>query len=499
MSCKPVYHLIKGPFNYIDGKRREPENPSSFIDVIEPATGDVLCKMGNSSHNDVNEAVKSSKRAFKVWSKLAPRERGRFLIAAANKIREDFDVLVNMEVIDTGKPIWEARVDIDGCADSIEYYGGIASTLKGDHIPLPGQNFAMVVHEPLGVCGGIGAWNYPFQIASWKSAPALAAGNTMIYKPSEFTPLTTVALAEIFTSVGIPNGVFNVVQGLGDVGEAICTHRDIAKISFTGSVPTGQKILKSCADGIKKVTLELGGKSPLIIFDDCNLVNAVKGALLGNFLSQGQVCSNCTRVYVQRKIYQTFVDELVRNVEKLVVGCPWDEKTRVAATIHQQQAERVLSYVEEAKKQGVKVLCGGERVTMPKPYQNGYFLSPCVMTDCKDDMKIVKEEVFGAVVCVLPFETEEEVIRRANDSNLGLAGAVFTNDLNRAHRVANQIQSGTVWINNYNIYPPELPCGGCKMSGFGRENGQAALNEYTQLKTIVVETNDIDCPLFTEK
>ncbi|KAG1676893.1 Aldehyde dehydrogenase family 9 member A1-A [Nymphon striatum] len=516
-------NISQDPFNYVNGLRVTPTHSKYEIDVTNPATGEALSRMAVSSSADVDVAVRSSKEAYKLWSSFCPRERGKYLLAAARKIRENINDIVNLEVQDTGKPIWEARADIAACSDSIEYFGGIASTLKGlsrymmssdikvfgntavliienacDHIPLTGGSFGMIVREPYGVCGGIGAWNYPFQVAVWKASPALAAGNTMVFKPSQFSPLTAVTLAEILTSVGVPSGVFNVVQGESETGKAICEHPDISKISFTGSVETGKKILQSSLDTIKKVTLELGGKSPLIVFDDCNLKNAVKGALLGNFLTQGQVCSNCTRIYVQKNILETFLSELIRVTEKLKIGSPWDEDTKIGATINPNQANKIFNYIKLAKEEGAEIVFGGKRILLPKPYSSGYYISPCIISKCTDDMRIVKEEIFGAVVCILSFESEEEVIERANNTTFGLAGGVFTNDLFRGHRVSRSIQAGTVWINNYNVYPPELPCGGYKMSGFGKECGEAALMEYTQQKTIMVEGGDVDCPLYVD-
>ena len=314
---------------------------------------------------------------------------------------------------------------------------------------MPGGSFVYTRKEPYGVCCGIGAFNYPFQMAAFKSAPALACGNTMVFKPSPQTPLTCLTLAEIYKSVGIPDGVFNVIQGGADTTHAMISHPTVKKVSFTGSVTVGSKIYSSLAAELKQATLELGGKSPLIIFEDADFDNAVKGAMLANFLNQGQVCSNGTRVFVHRSIAEKFTAAVIERAKGMKVGNPMEEDTMVGATISAQAGERVLNYIETAKKEGAKVLFGGERVQMPEPFTGGYFLRPCVIGNVTDDMTIAKEEIFGAVMAVMPFDTEEEILKRANDSELGLAAGVFTKDIQRAHRVAAALESGTIFVNTY--------------------------------------------------
>lgn len=490
--------LYVEPHNFIAGKKVIAADPVGEIKVLQPATGQVLCHIPASGPKDVDSAVSAAKKAFEGWSQLSNGERGKFLTAIAQKIRERQQEIAEVEMIDTGKPIWEAQVDIAGCADVIEYFGGIAASVQGQHFDLPGGSFVMVRKEPLGVVAAIGAWNYPFQVMSWKMAPALACGNTFVFKPSPLTPLSAILLSEICLDVGLPESVVNLVQGEGKTGELLCRHPDVAKVSFTGSVATGQQIQRLCADTMKRCTLELGGKSPLIVFADASLVDAVKATLLGNFLTQGEVCSNCTRVYVERPMMDEFLDHLVRATEKLKIGDPADPETTVGATISPEHATRVLSYIEDAQKEGARVLCGGKRVTPADPnLSRGYYLSPCVLADCTDDMRVVREEVFGAVVSVLPFDTEEEALRRANDSPFGLAAGVMTKDLRRAHRVARKLQAGIVWINNFNALPAGVPFGGYKMSGYGRENGLAALQAYSQEKAVYVEMADqVDCPLY---
>ncbi|XP_067119357.1 4-trimethylaminobutyraldehyde dehydrogenase A-like [Centruroides vittatus] len=487
------------PLNFIDGKRNDPTDFHDEIPVKYPATDETIHKLKCSSQKEVEKAVKSANAAFSNWSRFSYQQRGQLLKSAAQKIRENLETIAQMEVIDTGKPIWEARVDIAGCADVIDYYGGLAPTIKGYHHQLPGGSFAMVAREPLGVVAGIGAWNYPFQVMSWKLAPALVCGNTFVYKPSQLTPLTSVVLAEIMTEVGIPDGVVNVIQGDGETGNILCHHPLVSKVTFTGSISTGQKIMKACAEGIKKVTLELGGKSPLIVFGSCDIKEAVKATLLGNFLTQGEVCSNCTRVFVEKSISKEFIDQLLNATKNMIIGDPTDEKTTVGAMISEEHGKKVLKYIETAKNEGAHVLCGGERIIFENlPLSKGFFITPCILIDCRDDMTVIKEEIFGPVVSVLTFETEEEALLRANSTPYGLAAGVMSKDIKQAHRVASGLQAGIVWINNYNVFPPEIPFGGYKKSGFGRENGLAAVDDFSQLKSIYVEMNGIDCPIYKE-
>ncbi|XP_064613671.1 4-trimethylaminobutyraldehyde dehydrogenase-like [Liolophura sinensis] len=488
---------IQSPLNYVDGERINPTNrnePERF-DLFAPATGELLGHIVSSSPEDVDTAVKNSENAFKKWSSLSGSERGKVLLQTAHIIRDQAEELSHVEVLNTGKPIWEARVDILGCADAVEYYGGIAATIAGQHIQLPNGSFAYTRREPLGVVGAIGAWNYPFQMAAWKSAPALACGNTMVFKPSPLTPLTAIMLGEIYTQAGLPDGCFNVIQGQANTGTCLSQYPGINKMTFTGSVPTGSKVMEACAQGIKPVTLELGGKSPLIVFADCDVENAVNGAMLANFLTQGQVCSNGTRVFVEEPILDQFLTLLVEKTKKLKIGDPWSDDTAVGAMISREHAEKVLGYVQLAKSEGATVLYGGDRVTLKDPkFSEGYFLRPCILSGCHDNMRVVQEEIFGSVVSVLSFDCEDEVVKRANDTEFGLAGGVFTRDIQRAHRVAAQLQAGTIYINNYNVFPVEVPFGGYKKSGLGRENGTVTLDYYTQVKSVYVEMNKVVSP-----
>uniref|UniRef100_A0A673AK56 4-trimethylaminobutyraldehyde dehydrogenase B-like n=1 Tax=Sphaeramia orbicularis TaxID=375764 RepID=A0A673AK56_9TELE len=482
---------VTAPLNFWGGQRRSSKHKSNTENVYEPATGRILCHLEPCGAAEIDEAVKHAKSAFGHWSKLSGMDRARIMIEAAHIIERE--EIAEMEVVNNGKSITEARLDVDSARLCIEYYAGLASTLAGQHVQLAGGSFAYTRREPLGVCVGIGAWNYPFQIAAWKSAPALACGNSMVFKPSPVTPVTAVLLGEIFAQAGAPEGLFNVVQGGQETGSLLCHHPDVAKVSFTGSVPTGKKIMEMASHGVKPVTLELGGKSPLLIFKDSDLENAVRGALMANFLSQGQVCSNGTRVFVQKDVLPEFVEEVVERTQAIEIGDPLLETTRMGALVSRPHLDKVLSYVDQAKKEGATVLCGGEAFVPSDPkLRGGYYMTPCVLGNCTDEMTCVKEEIFGPVMSVLSFETEEEVLHRANDTSLGLAAGVFTRDVRRAHRVVEQLKAGSCFINNYNITPVEVPFGGFKMSGIGRENGQVTIEYYSQLKTVFVEMGDVD-------
>ncbi len=365
--------------------------------------------------------------------------------------------------------------------------------VAGEHVDLGSSAFGYTRREPLGIVAGIGAWNYPLQIACWKAAPALACGNAMIFKPAELTPLTAVRLAEVFSQAGLPDGVFNVVHGMAETGRLLTRHKAIRKVSLTGEVGTGRKVMADAAGTLKYVTLELGGKSPLIVFEDAHLDNAVSGALLANFYSAGEVCSNGTRVFVHESVKDAFLEKLVARVEAMVIGDPADSRTQVGALISRAHMDKVLAYIEKGKAEGARVLTGGQRVTAGN-LARGFFVAPTVFDGCRDDMTVVREEIFGPVMTVLSFRDEDEVIERANATDFGLAAGVFTRDLARGHRVVAKLEAGTTWINHYNVTPVELPFGGVKQSGLGRENGKAAIEHYTQVKSVYVALADIDAP-----
>jgi betaine-aldehyde dehydrogenase len=472
---------------------RAPRTASSFR-VLNPANGAQLAEIPVDGAAQIEAAVARAQTAQKKWAALTGAERGRILQRAARMLRERNEELAHLETLNTGKPIQETRaVDVLSGAECLEYYAGIAAGIAGEHLNLGPQAFGYTRREPLGVVAGIGAWNYPLQIACWKSAPALACGNAMIFKPAELTPLTAIKLEEIYAAAGVPAGVFQVVQGLADTGRLLTRHPQIRKVSLTGEVGTGKAVMADAATTLKQVTLELGGKSPLIVFDDAKLENAVSGAMLGNFYSAGEVCSNGTRVFVHRSLRAAFIERLRERTEVMKVGDPLDPSTQVGALISEEHMEKVLGFIARGRAQGARLVSGGNRVTSGE-LARGFFVAPTVFDGCRDDMDIVRQEIFGPVMSVLEFDDEDEVVARANATEFGLSAAVFTNDLSRAHRVIAQLEAGTCWINHYNITPVELPFGGVKMSGLGRENGRAAIEHYTQLKSVYVALGDIEAP-----
>lgn len=478
---------------YINGTLRSATSGECF-DTYNPATGEVIARLQHASANDIEQAITSAKQGFAVWSRMTATERSRILLKAVKIIRERNDELAVLEVLDTGKPIQEADcVDIATGADVIEYFANLAPSLQGEQQPLNDHQFFYTRREPLGICAGIGAWNYPIQIAMWKSAPALAAGNVMIFKPSEETPLSALKLAEIFSEAGVPDGVFNVVQGDYRVGQMLTAHPDIAKVSFTGESGTGKTVMADSARSLKSVTMELGGKSPLIIFDDAKLDQAVSAAMVANFYTQGEVCTHGTRVFVHDSLYDAFVAQLKLRTEQLVIGDPMDINTQIGALISKPHLNKVLTAIEQAKTSQATLLTGGYQVT-DNGLDKGNFVAPTVFIDCTDDMPHVQQEIFGPVMSVLKFSDEDEVIARANGTQYGLAAGVFTQNLSRAHRVIHQLQAGICWINTWGDSPAEMPVGGYKHSGIGRENGIETLKHYTQTKSILVELDDFASP-----
>ncbi len=487
MSSLAVYQ------NYVHGQYM-PNSTGETFEVINPATGKVNYLVETADEVIQQAAVKSAHSGFSKWSAMTAIERSRILLKAVALLRENNDELAEVEVLDTGKPWQEASVvDVVTGADSIEFFAGLAPSIEGNQQPV-GDDFYYTRREPLGICAGIGAWNYPLQIACWKAAPALACGNAMIFKPSEETPRGAMRLAEIFTQAGLPDGVFNVVQGDGRVGSWLTNHQDIAKVSFTGEVNTGKKVMAASASTLKDVTMELGGKSPLIIFNDADIENAVSAAMLGNFYTQGEICTNGTRVFVQQDIYPRFIQRLVERTEQnIVCGDPMNADTNFGALISKAHQKKVLDYIDIGKNEGATLLTGGTALE-PNNAPNGFFVAPTIFTDCTDQMTICKEEIFGPVMSVLTFRHEDEVIDRANDTRLGLAAGVFTQDITRAHRVIHKLQAGICWINAYGASPSEMPVGGYKMSGIGRENGSETLKAYTQIKAVYVGMQPLESP-----
>ncbi len=479
--------------NFIHGKPVSNQSGETFS-VTNPATGEVIYDVEVADDSVRQAAIESAREGFKQWSSMTAMARSRILLKAVAILRERNDELARYEVLDTGKPIQEADcVDVVTGADAIEYFANLAPVQVGQQQDL-GGDFYYTRKEPLGICAGIGAWNYPIQIACWKSAPALAAGNAMLFKPSEETPRGAVELAKVYIEAGVPAGVFNVVHGDGDTGNWLTTHPDIEKVSFTGEVGTGRKVMEAAAANLKDVTMELGGKSPLIVFDDADISQAVSAAMLGNFYTQGEVCTNCTRVFVHESVYDAFVSELkTRTENNIKAGDPMNPDVNFGALISKKHQDLVMGYIERGKAEGATLLTGGTTL-QPDDAPNGYFVAPTIFTDCSDDMTICREEIFGPVMSILTFKDEDEVIGRANNTPLGLAAGIMTKDVQRAHRVIHQLKAGICWVNNYGASPAEMPVGGYKLSGIGRENGIETLDQYTQTKSVYMGMTPLEAP-----
>ncbi|KAK7916922.1 betaine aldehyde dehydrogenase [Apiospora marii] len=470
------------------------DSPGSFK-TINPSTAEPVCTIHTSSPSAVEAAVKSAQSAFPSWSTTPPVERARILQRAVALLRERNDELARVETLDTGKPFSEtSAVDIVTGADVLEYFANlvVGGGLNGEAFRLRPSAMVYTTKEPLGVCAGIGAWNYPIQIALWKSAPCLAAGNCMVYKPSEYTPMHAEYLASIYREAGLPEGVFNVVYGAGDVGGQLTAHPAIAKVSFTGQVSTGKKVAGAAAGGMKYVTMELGGKSPVIVLPDADVDQAADGALLANFYSTGQVCTNGTRVFVPRQMKQAFEKAVLSKVQHVRAGDLFDAATNFGPLSSKPHYDKVVSYVRRGIEQDkATLLCGGvsQPAGLPSGLKNGYWIEPTVFTDCTDDMTIVKEEIFGPVMSILYYDgtSVDEAVRRANATELGLAAGVFGKDINECHRVISQLEAGITWINTWGESPAEMAVGGWKSSGVGVENGRRGLEAWVRNKSTLVE------------
>lgn len=483
---------------YYDGKLQTASSTSSF-QTIDPATAKPLANIHTTSQSGIDAAVASAKKAFPAWSATPHIERARILQKAAAILRARNDELAKVETHDTGKPFSEtSTVDVVTGADVLEYFANMVGGggLNGETIQLRPNAWVYTTKNALGVCAGIGAWNYPIQIALWKSAPCLAAGNTMVYKPSEFTPLHSTLLADIYAEAGVPAGVFNVVQGGAEVGAYLTKHPDVAKVSFTGQVSTGQKVAGSAAGGMKYVTMELGGKSACIILPDADLDQAVDGAMMANFFSTGQVCTNGTRVFVPQSMKSAFEKKLLEKVKHVRAGDVSDPSTNFGPLVSKPHHEKVLSYIKHGiQVDKAKLLCGGPDKPSwlsshkNKDYQNGYWVTPTIFTDCTDDMRIVQEEIFGPVMSLLPYADNDiaSLVARANNTDVGLAAGIFTKDLNLAHQVIGQLEAGITWINTWGESPAEMSVGGWKFSGVGVENGRKGLEAWVKNKSTLVD------------
>jgi acyl-CoA reductase-like NAD-dependent aldehyde dehydrogenase len=475
--------------NFINGEFR-PSSNGKTIDVVNPATEEVIAQVPASTKEDVDAAVTAARAAFEgPWAKLSARERGRLLYKLGDRLMERADEIARLETLHNGKPIFESRqVEMPMSAECLQYFAGWADKVHGETVPVKGNYFTYTLREPIGVCAAIVPWNFPLMLAIWKLAPALAMGNTMVLKPASQTPLTALAFADICREVGLPPGVLNVITGSGgSVGQAIVEHPGIDKIAFTGDTSTGKGIMKSSAETLKKITLELGGKSANVVLADADIEAAVRGAATGIFYGKGEVCAAGSRLLVDKSIKNEFIDKLAARTKKMVPGDPMDPKTRLGAIASKGQLDRVLKYVGIAKKEGATLVAGGERHDIGTG--KGYFMQPTVFADVDPSHTIAREEIFGPVLAAIEFADVDEAIARANASEYGLAAAVWTKDIKKAHYVARRLQAGTVWINTYNVYDTAASFGGYKQSGFGREMGMHALEHYTQVKSVWVDLN----------
>jgi acyl-CoA reductase-like NAD-dependent aldehyde dehydrogenase len=460
------------------------------MDVINPATEDVIAAVPAADRADVDAAVAAARAALSgPWSRISARERGRLVNRLAARLMEKADDVAQLETLHNGKPISESRnIEIPAAAECFEYYAGWADKVMGETIPVKGNHLTYTLREPIGVVAAIVPWNFPLLLAAWKVAPALACGNTVILKPASQTPLTALALGEIAVEVGFPPGVLNVLTGQGSVmGQALVEHPGIDKIAFTGDTTTGKAIMRSAAETLKTITLELGGKSPNIVLEDADLEAALRGAAIGIFYGKGEVCAAGSRLLVDKRIKDEFIDKLAARTRKMVPGDPLDPRTRFGAVSSKKQLETVMRYIASGKQEGATLVAGGERADIGTG--KGYFVQPTVFADVRPEMTIAREEIFGPVLAAIEFADLDEAIAKANDTQYGLAAGVWTRDIKKAHYAARRLQAGTVWVNTYNVYDTAAPFGGYKQSGFGREMSAHALQHYTQVKSVWVDLN----------
>jgi aldehyde dehydrogenase (NAD+) len=467
-----------------------PSSSGQTMEVINPATEEIIAAVAAADGRDVDAAVAAARAAFDgPWGKMSARERGRLVRKLADRLLERADDVSRLETLHNGKPISESRnIEIPAAAECFEYYAGWADKVMGETIPVKGNHLTYTLREPIGVVAAIVPWNFPLLLAAWKVAPALACGNTVILKPASQTPLTALALGEIAVEIGLPPGVLNVITGPGSrVGQALVEHPGIDKIAFTGDTSTGKSIMRSAADTLKRITLELGGKSPNIVLADADVEAAIRGATIGIFYGKGEVCAAGSRLLVDRSIKNEFIDKLATRARKMVPGDPLDPKTRFGAIASRKQLDTVLRYIESGRNEGASLVAGGQRADIGTG--KGYFVQPTVFADVTPEMTIAREEIFGPVLAAIEFADLDEAISRANDSQYGLAAGVWTRDIKKAHYVARKLQAGTVWVNTYNVYDTAAPFGGYKQSGFGREMSAHALDHYTQVKSVWVDLN----------
>ncbi len=454
-----------------------------MFETINPATEEVLTSVAEGDKEDIDRAVAAARKAFTSgpWPKMTARDRGRLLRKIADLIMANREELATLETLDNGKPIRETlNVDIPLAAETFEYYGGWADKVHGDTIPVSGDYFNYTLREPVGVCGQIIPWNFPLLMAAWKLAPGLACGNTLVLKPAEQTPLTALRLGELMLEAGVPEGVVNIVPGYGPTaGQSLVQHPDVDKIAFTGSTEIGRLIQREAAGTLKRISLELGGKAPNIVFADADMQAAVKGAIAGIYFNQGEVCCAGSRLFLQEEIHDEFINTLSDFVQAIKVGDPLDQATEMGAQVSEEQFTKILGYIDKGKAAGATVVTGGERAT-----EKGYFIKPTIFDNVTNDMVIAQEEIFGPVVSAITFKDVDDVIAQGNDTAYGLSAGIWTNDIRKAHRAARALRAGTVWVNTFNVFDVASPFGGYKESGFGRELGKWALDLYTQTKSV---------------
>lgn len=473
---------------FIDGREEKPLSGKYFTRE-NPATEIPFAEIAEADKNDVDKAVKSAKKAFEKWSKVPATERAKFALKIADKLADNQNNLALLNTLETGKPIRESSlVEIGGSIKTLEYYAGAHNKLNGETIQINENQLSMTIKEPVGVAAQIIPWNFPLLLSFWKIAPALVAGCTIVLKPAELTSYTIFEIAKLCSEAGLPEGVFNVVTGEGRItGQALIEHPDINKIAFTGSTEVGKIVMKTAADQIKKVSLELGGKAPCIVFDDADIDNAVEACLRGGFFNQGENCTAVTKLMLHEKIYDKFLESYISKISKIKIGDPTEETTEFGTVISKEHYESVLNYIGKGKSEGAKVLIGGNR---PKEFDKGYFINPTVLENVDPNATVACEEIFGPVVAVIPFKNEEQALEIANNTHYGLAGGVWTKDINRALRVAKSVKAGYFWVNTYGGIIPQTPYGGFKQSGIGKELGSEGIENYLETKCINIYTGD---------